>query len=526
MKQVLYVIIILIAILIIIYFIKIRPTANQSLQQKEVTSVKKPVILLIIDSLMDEPLKKAVNDGRAPALKYLIDHGYYVPDLVSSYPTMSVTIDSTLLTGTYSDKHRVPGLVWYDEKEKRFVSYGSARKEVFKLGTKQVIEDCVYHLNHSHLNRDVKTIHERLAENGLQSASINALVYRGVEKKTLRLSETLSKLDIMPDQLRIETPRLFSYGTFAQFNPKNNRHNDLWESYGFNNQFSASELKYLIQNEKLPAFTIAYFPDLDKEVHKKGPVHHIGAIEKVDKQLQDIFNTYESWDIAIEDNVWIAMGDSGQAEVKSDKNQSLIDLKMILRDYRIHNITEPIKEDDQLVLGLNERMTFIYILDPNLALDEIVQHLKWDERIQIIAWKQGNDIHVMKGGKEGKLIFHPDGEYQDEYDQSWHIEGDGSILDLTDRDRTIRYGDYPDGLARLYSSLHSHSGKYLVVDAKPGYEFVGEGSPTHPGGAAHGSLHKQDSFIPMIVTGTETKPKHRRIIDLQPWILQMIQEEA
>lgn len=112
-----------------------------------------------------------------------MEHGRLYPDVVSSYPTMSVTIDSTLLTGTYSDKHRVPGLVWYDENEKRLVNYGSAREEVFKLGVKQVAEDNLYKLNHKHLHRDVKTIHETLADAGQQSASINALVYRGNEKR-------------------------------------------------------------------------------------------------------------------------------------------------------------------------------------------------------------------------------------------------------------------------------------------------------------------------------------------------------
>lgn len=34
---------------------------------------KKPVIVLIIDSLMDQPLKKAIQEGRAPALKFFLE---------------------------------------------------------------------------------------------------------------------------------------------------------------------------------------------------------------------------------------------------------------------------------------------------------------------------------------------------------------------------------------------------------------------------------------------------------------------
>lgn len=68
---------------------------------------QKPVILLNIDSLMSEPLEVATQTGHAPALQFLMEKGSYIPNMVSSFPTMSVTIDSSLLTGTYADKHHV-----------------------------------------------------------------------------------------------------------------------------------------------------------------------------------------------------------------------------------------------------------------------------------------------------------------------------------------------------------------------------------------------------------------------------------
>ncbi|MDI5789725.1 alkaline phosphatase family protein [Bacillus licheniformis] len=49
--------------------------------------------------------------------------------MASAYPTMSVAIDSTLLTGTYPNIHRVPGLVWYNQAEQRIVNYGSDKKK-------------------------------------------------------------------------------------------------------------------------------------------------------------------------------------------------------------------------------------------------------------------------------------------------------------------------------------------------------------------------------------------------------------
>jgi predicted AlkP superfamily pyrophosphatase or phosphodiesterase len=51
----------------------------------------KPVILLIIDTLMSYPLEVAVQTGRAPALQFLMEKGCYISNMVSSFPTMSVT---------------------------------------------------------------------------------------------------------------------------------------------------------------------------------------------------------------------------------------------------------------------------------------------------------------------------------------------------------------------------------------------------------------------------------------------------
>ncbi|WP_231478680.1 alkaline phosphatase family protein [Virgibacillus halodenitrificans] len=83
---------------------------------KKDKSSNKPVILLNIDSLMPQPLEIAVQTDQTPALKFLMENGMYFSNMVNSFPTMSVTIDSSLLTGTYPDKHQIPGLHWFDTR--------------------------------------------------------------------------------------------------------------------------------------------------------------------------------------------------------------------------------------------------------------------------------------------------------------------------------------------------------------------------------------------------------------------------
>lgn len=484
-------------------------------------SDKKKVILLVVDTLMNPTLQEAIENGKAPALKFFIENGYNIPNVVSPFPTMSVNVDSTLLTGVYSNQHKIPGLVWFNKKEKRIVDYGGHVRELVKLGLKQAMEDVFYNLNHSHLSNKHKTIHEILMEQGIQTASINTLLYRGTESTQITFPLLMSLVTGMRRKIFAYAPKVFSYGSMKKLNPSK-RYSFFWQKYGFNDKFAAKELIYLIKRDLLPSFTIAYFPDLDQLIHKNGRMYSKG-IEKVDKQLQNILNTYKTWEEALSNNIWIILGDNGQAWIDKDRDVALIDLKKLLNMYQIPKLKDRISSSDQVVLCANERMAFIYTLDSmTVPLEELAKVLQKDERIDVIAWKKGNSIFVISGIKDGKLTFHPEGEFFDEYGQSWNIEGEIKILDLSINGKKVSYKTYPDALERLYTTFFSHEGDYLVVSAKPGHEFIGEGSPTHVGGASHGGLHEQDSLVPMIVTGTNTKPKYQRILDLKDWILSLI----
>lgn len=501
-------------------------TPTEDLNEITITPTSKPVVLLVIDSLMDEPLQKAIKEGRAPALEFFMKHGQYSPNTVSSYPTMSVTIDSTLLTGKYADAHKVPGLIWFKKDENRLINYGTGRKEVSKHGVKQVVHDGLIHLNQAHLSEDVDTIYEELMSTGLKSASINGLVYRGDFPHRINIPKLASATNLIPHNLEIKGPPLLSLGNLSQYNPENNQNNKIWKKMGFNDRFTANELGYFIQQEKLPAFTLAYFPDLDKKIHDNGPTE-MNGIAEMDKQLQSILNSYKTWEEAVQKAIWIVYGDSGQSSILNDRDVSLIDLQSLFEKYRIWDVKEPIIEQDELALAVNERMAYIYLINEKVSFSEIILDLKKDERIGFIAWKENEINHVVLAGSEEKFTFSPNGKYTDRYNQSWELNGASSVLDLTINEQNeIQYGDYPDALARLYGALNSHEGRFVVVDAKPGYEFIGKYSPTHVGGGGHGSLHKEDSLTPLIIVGTDDKPQHNRLVDFKDWILELIRKQG
>lgn len=491
-----------------------------SSQEKSVQK-SKPVIMLVIDTLMDPPLQEAIKNNRAPAFKFLIENGMYYPDVVSPFPTMSVNVDTTLLTGTFCNQHQLPGLVGFNKQENRLINYGSHIRELWKLGLNRSLEDILFNLNDVHISKEVKTIHEELEIRGKHSASIYALVYRGNTSHQYKLPKLLTWFTPIREDRPTKAPKVFTYGKFNKINPSL-RYQRAWQKFGFNNSFSVQELAYLINKDQLPLFTVVYFPDLDQSVHKHGRMDIMG-VEKVDNQLQKIFNTFETWEEALQNNIWITIGDNGQAWIDSNRKEALIDLREILGSYRIMKLRKGVQPKDQIVLAVNERMAYIYTLDMTiLPKNKLAQEVQHDKRIDVIAWQEGAYIRVKSGAQKGELRFHKGGEFIDTYNQSWFIDGDQELLGITVNDKKILYGSYPDALARIESSLNSHEGNFIIVSAKPGYEFIGEGSPTHVGGGSHGGLHGQDSLVPMIVTGTNTSPSYLRMVDLKEWVLSLI----
>ncbi|GED32246.1 hypothetical protein BCE02nite_33870 [Brevibacillus centrosporus] len=171
-------------------------------------------------------------------------------------------------------------------------------------------------------------------------------------------------------------------------------------------------------------------------------------------------------------------------------------------------------------------MAYVYAIDDQVPLSDVVKHLQKESKLDLIAIKDGNTVQVTTGKNSRMLSYRPGGNATDEYGQFWTISGDPSMADITVTNNRIKYGKYPDVLARLYGAMNSHEGRFAVVTVQPGYEVVTESSPTHIGGGAHGSLHELDSLVPFLVTGTDTLPKTMRIVDIKDWILQLVNEKG
>jgi len=485
----------------------------------------KKVLLFLIDSMMPDVLERCVRKGKTPGFKFFMENGQYINDCVTVFPTMTASIDCSLITGVYPDQHKIPGLVWYDPDSNRVVNYINGVRQIIELGLEQCAHNVLYDLNERHLSKDVKTIHEELEERGFTAGSINVIAHRGHHKHKIHLPFVINMATGFRFREKLSGPTILSMGTlvkpaiFRTIN-WNWSHTEL-SSCGVNDAYAIDVLLEVLKSGKQPDFTLVYLPDNDHKLHKC-PQQAEEHLTEVDEQIVRFLNYFDSWEQAVEKNVVIFISDHGQTMIGSTDEHN-IDLDQLLGGLKISKLGKDITPEYDVVICNNERMSLLYPLSDSVQAD-IIQSVAVDKRIDVIAWKEQEYVVVQQGATDKRLSFKKGGSYQDPYGAQWTVKGDLDVLDLQiAADSTIRFDSYPDALSRLYGTLFSQEVPLIVTTAAPGYEFLSEYAPTHLGGGSHGSLHKQDSVIPLLIAGTDTKfPTPARLVDVKDFVMQEI----
>ncbi|PZE21723.1 alkaline phosphatase family protein [Paenibacillus xerothermodurans] len=516
---------VLVLVGLIVFRRRRRPPGRDLARVKSSSGSTKKVILIVVDSLLANSLQDGIRQNRLPTFKYLIDHGQYYTGFVSSFPTMSVTIDSTLLTGTHPDRHHVPGLIWYCAEKQQLINYGTGPMEILHQGLNTVLLSSLVDLNQRQLSKNTPTIYEDLSQMGLTSGSINGMIYRGAAEHKMYFPAWLSGFTALPEKLTVKAPDFFAFGSFS--NPLRGIV-DLADGFtvrlGLNSKFSAATAEYLIRHNKLPDFLYIYLPDIDKPLHNNGP-SDLTYVEQADGQLHNLLQAFGSPEQAKQQAIFVVMGDSGVAAIVSGPERAMIDLSAQLSGYKVLRTGEKVSDDTELVLAVNETMAYVYKLKARQSFREVADVIRQDDRIDLIAWQEKGWIHVLTAAPQLEMKYQRGGSLTDRYGQAWTIEGDPAALDITVMGDQLEYGNYPDGLERLRAALYSHAGDPMVVTAKPGHELTDRYSPKHYGGGAHGSLHRAETDLPLIVYGTERKPNTNRMVDLKSYLLSLITEQ-
>ncbi|WP_062046689.1 alkaline phosphatase family protein [Bacillus sp. JCM 19034] len=474
---------------------------------------EKKVIVIMIDSMTEKILEKGFREGRLPALSYLAEQGTIYHDVVAPFPSMSVTIESSLLTGDSPHEHQIPGLTWYDAHSDTLISYGDSIPSVWKLGRKTTLMNALINLNNEHLNKQSETIYESIKRNELSSGSVNMLVYRGNKEHKLVVPtfvKTLFHLD--SSEYQTKGPDVLTFGKAIQPKTNSSLPDSALENLGLNDHYSSEVIAHLIKENQQPHFLMAYFPDFDKLAHHHGP-YAIDYFASVDQHIQRILNAYDSWEKALEDTTFVILGDHGQSALVDDRERAGIDVETIVNPYTIAPLYDSPSLGD-VVVANNHRMAYIYAINERLTFYELGEMFLSDERIDHVAWLDGDDLVIQQQGKEGYLRVSNGGPWIDKYDQKWSFEGNLDIAHITiDDNGVIKYEDYPDIFHQLESALNSHT-ESLIVTAKPGYTLQSEGAPVHAGGGEHGGLHKDDTITSMIISNRNKLPEKRRMSDL------------
>ena len=487
----------------------------------------KKVIVFVIDYLHPVVLGRILSEGNAPAFRFLAKHGTYFDSVISSFPTMTPVATSSMITGTWPDRHRVPGFIWYNEEKRKIVDYGATLRSVLKIGPEKVLRNLLNKLNEEHLAPKVSTLYEKLEARGFTTGNINFFMHRATHSYRVKVPFLLALATrFRLTQAEVFGPSHLNLGQLVHppFSGRVNTYpRGVLNRFGFNDSFSGKVAAQLIREGKQPDFMVIYFPDNDKYSHQYGPLRTGPSIERADHLVASALDEFGSWEKALEENVIIVTGDHSQTTVGLGK-EYLIDLDRALKSYKRLELIEEASGDinKEIAICPNERMAFIYILQrKNEILPDVVGILARDPRNAQIAWKVSeNRYSVFQGGTEKQLLFSCVGPYQDVYGQSWSFEGDLSVVDAqVTGEQKIEFAKYPDAFTRLRSALESRNGSRVVVSAASGYEYLAVGGPIHPSGGSHGSLEEEDSTVPMIVAGMPIRLDYPRIIDLFPMIL-------
>ena len=487
------------------------PTAREV--RGAANSAVKKLVLIIIDALKPSMLERAIDSGRAPALKRIREEGVYVDDCVAAFPSVTPVCAATITTGVGPDQHLIPSMNWYHRDEGRYVEYGSSFSASRQFGVLRSLTDTVYRMNAEHLSHDVETVFETLDDADVRTAGTTYLIYRGRHPHEVSNETALA---------RIVTSTLFRRTIDG---PQELFYADLYASRrtgcrgqlgmpGIRDQHTGCVGAYLIEHD-LFDFMLFSLPDNDAWSHKNGPHAQVTSIAGADRQLERLMHVAGGPDAFLEQYAVIVASDHSQAAV-----EERIRLDRAFSEFDVAAQTAASGIGAEVALSPAQRSAMIYVLDEERREEILTRSVAAAEAldgVDLVLWLagEGEGREAVIRSPRGELRLAPGGDLEDERGERWSIEGDWEALGLREDGGRIMSDEYPCALTRIWSALNCSRAGDVLLSAAPGYEFVDWGGADHVGGGSHGSLHRSDSLGALLWCGTG--PDSRRAKD--QWML-------
>jgi hypothetical protein len=165
----------------------------------------------------------------------------------------------------------------------------------------------------------------------------------------------------------------------------------------------------------------------------------------------------------------------------------------------------------QIAVCPSQRAAMVYALNEaerDAMRASVVTRALALDGVDLVIWLE-RDAHdapreaVIASPDRGELRFAPSGSTIDTRGRAWSIEGELAVLQARIEDGRLIAPEYPDALARVWSSLICPTSGEVLLSAAPGYEFLDWGGAAHVGGGSHGSLHASDSLGALVLCGVD-----------------------
>ncbi len=419
----------------------------------------KKLVLIVIDGMTPAALERAIEQGRAPALAFLAEHGDYRL-ATSVFPSLTPVCISSIITGAGPGGHHIPSLVWWNREEQRIVEYGSSFPAIRAAGLSQSVVDTIYNMNASHLSRDATTMYEALDDAGLVAAAVNITCYRGPH----RYPPTVPGLTRPAYGPR----RFFYYGLFesdrtgAPFAVRNRRGGSV-------DAYATAVGRWLVTRDGFDCFAY-YLSGYDFASHASGPEGEDAerALEQSDAAVGALFEAAGGPDEFLARYAVVLLSDHGQTPVE-----------------RAARLEEPFADlTHEVVVAASNRAGQVY-LRPDASVDVagLAKRLDTFPAVDVTLRREGDDVIARRDGA----------------------------------DAPVEKLDHPDAAWRARSALANPNAGELLVSAAQDWELTDLGGRHHAGGGSHGSLVAGDSFVPVVTVGVEGEV--RRITDVAPAVL-------
>jgi hypothetical protein len=479
-------------------------------------AVAKKLVLTYVDSLRTDMLERAIEEGRAPTFAALIERGVFVPDCVSSFPSVTPVACSDLVTGVGAERHWISGMNWYHRLERRYVDYGSSLEATRAVGIFRALYDLVYNMNLAHLSPEVETLFERLDDAGARTACTPFLIYRGRHRHQVSLEGLLRRaVDATKLKFRHHTwgPTDLFYGDLYASRPVPCKSTSI---PGNRDAYAACCAVELIKEDGFD-FLLLSLPDNDNYSHRHGPGASVESIARADECFATLVEAGGGLDAFLERHALILVADHAQTDVR----RGLPLAELLGAEWSVLQPSEDRPELAQLAVSPTGRAAHVYLLPGEGERAEpaaVGARLAEIEGVDLVCRLEDADRQPLRredpgmppSGEEWAVVertgegvrFRPGGELADLRGGRWQVEGSvEAVFEATVRDGRLRSEAYPDPLARVWSALTApHSGDF-VVSLADGFEAVDWGGVTHAGGGSHGSLLAGDSLGPLLFVG-------------------------